>query len=221
MSFDRYSGKSFYCREWVFNKIWKSFECEKGNLGITLIGSPGAGKTSVCCELVKPSSNSSKQFAISKKLLAHFFLTPSINSNSFSTLINFIKEVHKQISTSAHLPNFRSKLPTTEEIYLNPDQVFDETIIKPLNLSTSNSFLFILIDGLDDIKSVDKTSIAGSQSLSELLLRFYKAFPAWLKLIVSTRKQGKYFDGFRKIRFFYAHASLTFLNISLSFQQAG
>ena len=200
MSFDRLLGKTFYGREWVFNKIWKSFDSEKGNIGVSLIGFPGAGKTSICCELIRPTSNSSKQYNLSKKLLAYFFINSSRSRNSSATLIDFVKEIHKQINASDHLPNFKTILPEFQEIQTSPDSVFEETILKPLALFSPDKFLFILIDGLDDIRSADKVFTETSQNLSELLLKHYKAFPPWLKLIISTRKQGKYFDGFRKIR---------------------
>lgn len=200
MSFEQLLGKTFYCREWVFNKIWKCFDSEKGNSGISLIGFPGTGKTSVCCELIKPSSSTSKQYTLSKKLLAYFCVNPSVNRNNFAILIEFIRDIHKQICTSTHIPNFKSALPDPKEMHASPDIVFEEVIIKPLTLISPDTFLFILIDGLDDIKSSDKSSTEGSQTLSELLLKYYKAFPSWLKLIISTRKQGKYFEGFSKIR---------------------
>ena len=82
-------GKRFYCREWVFSKLLHSLENLQKELdesteppttpagrrshGILIVGGPGAGKSSVCSEIVLPTVTQGKQWTLRKSLLAYHF----------------------------------------------------------------------------------------------------------------------------------------------------
>lgn len=77
-------GKRFYCREWVFSKLLHSLENLQKELdeltelptppgtrrnGILIVGGPGAGKSSLCSEIVMPTVTQGKQWALRKRVV--------------------------------------------------------------------------------------------------------------------------------------------------------
>lgn len=69
--------RKFYCREWAFLKLSHCLEQRpvSKTCGAFVVGGPGSGKTSFCCEIVNPGSGGGgrQQRALHRRLLAYHF----------------------------------------------------------------------------------------------------------------------------------------------------
>lgn len=218
-------GKRFFCREWVFSKIFHCLETlqrkvdddgaglNNGRNGILIVGGPGAGKTACCSEIVHPTAEHGKQIQLRKRLLAHHFCQ-SHDLNTLS-LAEFIYQICIQLLKSPLVEGYGDKI-AEEELSLkgiaeDPDAAFKKLIIFPLlELDIVPQACFLLVDSIDESYNTSQlpcnsSSCKGSFSntISELLGNHCHLLPSWLILVCTARKQSKYigklFSGFRKI----------------------
>ncbi|KAL5011367.1 hypothetical protein ScPMuIL_009918 [Solemya velum] len=206
-------GKQFYCREWAFSKINHCLENRPTSktCGALVMGGPGCGKTSMCCELVWPTTNQGKQVVLNRRLLAYYFC--QAHDIDTLSLTNFIHALVDQLSRSNMIQDYKEKLKDKSiqkvldslECEKNPDAAFKEAILDPLNsIEPPPKTVFILVDSIDEsyLQSIsDRT--ACSKTIAELLANHHHLFPEWLLLVCSSRKQSRsvtrMFTGFRKI----------------------
>lgn len=206
-------GKTFYCREWAFAKIYHCLENRPTSktCGALIMGGPGCGKTALCCETVWPTSNHGKQKSLTRRVLAfHFCQAHDVDTLSLS---NFILSLVEQITSSALLHGYQEKLqdPTVQELLdpieceRNPDEAFKKAVLLPLlSISAPQQNLFVVVDSIDEsyLQPLEETA-CGSKTVAELLANHHQLFPQWLLLVCSARKQSKsvtrMFTGFRKI----------------------
>ncbi|KAL3880921.1 hypothetical protein ACJMK2_033124 [Sinanodonta woodiana] len=200
-------GKRYFCREWTFSKINHCLENRPTSktCGALIMGGPGCGKTAMCCELVWPTVADGKQNMLSRRLLAyHFCQAHDIETLSIT---RFIQNIVAQILKSDLITGYREKIQ--DQVLLNcetnPDKVFQEAFINPLNeITPPNQTVFILVDSIDEsyLQCINERA-DGSKTIAELLAHHHHLFPQWLLLVCSCRKQSKsvtrLFTGFRKI----------------------
>lgn len=205
--------KRFFCREWAFSKIAHCVESRPTSktCGALIMGGPGCGKTAIGCELVWPTVAQGKQVSLNKRLLGyHFCQAHDIDSLSLTTFVGGLVD---QLSKSELISGYCEKIATSEarklrrpsEIERNPDEAFQELVLKPLSsIEPPNQTLFILVDSVDEsyLQPLNDRT-AGSKTIAELLANNHTSFPNWLLLVCSSRKHSKsvtrMFTGFRKI----------------------
>ncbi|CAG7833658.1 unnamed protein product [Allacma fusca] len=221
-------GKRFFCREWVFSKLWHCLEslqhrCEEegasnhGRNGILIVGGPGAGKTALCSEMVAPTVTHGKQRSLRKRLLAHHFCQ-SHDSDTLS-LPEFITHLAEQLAESSLIPGYLDKIgedganKALEQVSSDPDTAFKKVILFPLlGISKPKQCCFILVDSIDESYHAlassnnlghSSSATGASKTISDLLGSHFHLFPPWLILVCTARKQSKSvaktFTGFRKI----------------------
>jgi len=237
--------KHFLCREWVFSKLLHSLENLQKELesstattttepspllppatpaptrraGILIVGGPGAGKSSLCSEIVLPTVTQGKQWTLRKSLLAYHFC--QANDCDTLSLSEFVLRLAEQLSTSPLIPEYRLKLeePNIREALVNlsqdPDAAFKEVVLLPLlELNKPKHCCFLLVDSIDEASYGSSSSSSNREmsvstpssskkscSIEELLLNSIDLFPPWLIPIFTARKQNKssQISGFRKI----------------------
>lgn len=64
-------GRPFHCREWALGKLqhWLGTRCP----GVLVMGGPGAGKTALCTEAIRPSSKAGFEAGLAPRCLASHF----------------------------------------------------------------------------------------------------------------------------------------------------
>lgn len=83
--------KKFYCREWAFLKLAHCLEQRpvSKTCGAFIVGGPGSGKTSLCCEIVWPSAGNAgrQQRSLRRRLLAYHFCQVCVKRANFELRI--------------------------------------------------------------------------------------------------------------------------------------
>lgn len=209
--------RSFYCRDWVFEKVLTCLQRrrEQEDLktkGAFIVGGPGSGKTTLLKELIFPSIKDGPQHDLSKKVLAYHFC----EAHNYSTVSvsEFIRRLAEQLAKAEPLNSYREKFKESqiqdylkpEQCAKNPDVSFKEGILLPLNSITPPEDVFVVVvDSIDEsfLHSFDSGVFSGSRTIAELVATHYDLLPPWLFLVISARKQSKtvtkMFTGFRKL----------------------
>lgn len=175
------------------------------------MGGPGCGKTAVCAELTWPTVQQGKQCLLHQRLIAwHFCQAHDIDSLSITS---FISNLVKQLSECQQLTGYTEIIADPEiqrllnpvEIERNPDLVFQQAVLEPLQmLEKPERTLFMIVDSIDEcyLQCLGEKN-GTSRTIAELLANHHQNFPSWLLLVCSARKQSKsvtrMFTGFRKI----------------------
>lgn len=208
-------GKHFFCRDWIFSKLFRCLEnrgATARSYGMIIVGGPGCGKTALCCEMVWPTATEGRQTTLSKRILAHYFC----QAHDIETLsiANFIHCIVDQLSKSSLISGYVDQIrePTAQGLFdplqcdADPDEVFRGAVLIPLcGVPPPAENLFILVDSLDEsyLQPCTDRSTGSSRTIAELLVNHHHLFPDWLLFVCSARKQSKsvtrQFAGFRKI----------------------
>ena len=179
--------------------------------GSLIMGGPGCGKTSFCCEVVWPTSNHGRQVALSKRVLAHYFC----QAHDIETLsiTNFMHSLIEQLSKTSLISGYEEQLQDASvraaldpmECEKHPDEAFKKGVLLPLlALAPPAQNVFILVDSVDEsyMQTLNER-VHSSRTIAELLANHHQLFPQWLLLVCTARKQSKLvtklFTGFRKI----------------------
>lgn len=173
--------KRFYCREWVFAKVGQVLDnrtadkIQAANIsGILLTGESGAGKTSLCAELVRQQQQQQQQhkhrrssFLAGRVLASHFINAYQPETQSVS---GFIRRLVDELSRSELIEGYAEKLRHPElvewldpsRIEADPDEAFQRTVLFPLlEIDTPPRNLLLVVDSLDEPCLALSTSAGG------------------------------------------------------------
>lgn len=174
--------KGFTGREWLFNEIdnWRLSTSESRLLLIT--GDPGVGKSSIVAHLVHHN--------LSGQVVAYH----CCQADTRATLEpwRFVRSIAAMLAS--RLPNYAKLLesPAIREILgeercrQDPGSALERGIMAPLSGMSppDGGSRYILIDALDE--SLDGNP---ESNIVELLASRVARFPAWLKVVATTRKE--------------------------------
>ncbi|XP_048589196.1 ankyrin repeat domain-containing protein 50-like [Nematostella vectensis] len=217
MNRKKHGRRTFYCREWLFEKVQTCLERRKQQedlrtKGTFIVGGPGSGKTSLLSELISPSSQDGVQYELSTKVVAYHFC----QAHYYKSILvsEFVRTLAEQLSNSEPLRAYREifNQPQIQEHLMpeqcarNPDLSFKEGVLLPLNSIPPPEDCFLLVvDSIDEsfLHSFDAGVFTGSKTIAELIATHIDLLPPWLFLVISARKQSKtvtkMFTGFRKL----------------------
>ncbi|XP_076117972.1 uncharacterized protein LOC143085486 isoform X2 [Mytilus galloprovincialis] len=205
--------RNFFCREWTFSKINHCLENRPTSktCGALIVGGPGCGKSAVCAELTWPTVSQGKQCLLNQRLIAwHFCQAHDIESLSITSFIlNLVNQLSESKQINGYLDIINDpevqRLLNPVEIEKNPDLVFQQAVLEPLQmLEKPERTVFMIVDSIDEcyLQSLGEKN-GESRTIAELLANHHHNFPPWLLLVCSARKQSKtvtrMFTGFRKI----------------------
>lgn len=208
-------GKQFFCRDWIFSKVFRCLENANStarSYGMIIMGGPGCGKTALCCEMVWPTLLEGRQAVLSRRILGYYFC----QAHNIETLsvTNFIHCLVNQISKCSLIHGYAEMISDPaiqnmlypQQCEIDPDEVFRAAVMVPLSsISPPSESLFILVDSLDEsyLQPVYERSVGSSHTIAELLANHHHILPSWLLFVCTARRQSKsvtrLFAGFRKI----------------------
>ncbi|XP_018612889.2 ankyrin repeat domain-containing protein 50 [Scleropages formosus] len=207
-----FQGRRFLCREWALEKLKQLLESRPP--GVLLSGGPGAGKTALCAEVVRPTSEAGLRVGLAARCLAAHFCQRE-DERSLDVW-RFVLGLVEQLCSSPILPPaYRAALEDPgvaaalepEYCQQNPDEAFKRAVLLPLlDIPAPPQNLFILVDSLElgrDGPGESPEKAGRSSSIAELLSSHLQLLPCWLSLVGSTRRQDKVipkmFPGLRKL----------------------
>ncbi|KAI1885208.1 hypothetical protein AGOR_G00217810 [Albula goreensis] len=202
-------GRPFHCREWALAKLrhWLGGHCP----GVLVTGGPGAGKTALCAEAVRPVSDAGFTAGLAPRCLASHFCRRE-NERSMSVW-RFVLRLAEELRRSPLLPpGYAEALDTPAvastldplQCQRDPDDTFKRAVLLPLQeIPPPAHRLFLLVDSLDSGFQSGWVGEGRSSSIAELLSNHQHLFPEWLLLICSVRRQNRaicrMFSAFRKL----------------------
>ncbi|XP_035263897.1 ankyrin repeat domain-containing protein 50 [Anguilla anguilla] len=202
-------GRPFHCRGWALGKLqhWLGTRCP----GALVTGGPGAGKTALCAEAVRPSSDAGFEAGLAPRCLASHFCRREDERSV--EVWRFVLGLVEQLRGSPLLPPGYAQTLDTPAVALtldplhcqrDPDDTFRRAVLLPLQETPPPAHrLFLLVDSLDSGFQGGGVGEGRSGSIAELLSRHHHLFPSWLLLICSVRRQNRaayrMFSGFRKL----------------------
>lgn len=186
LDFDDYlqlKRKGFVGREWLFDEmdLWR-FESEERALLIT--GDPGTGKTSLVAELIHRNPGG--------RVIGYH----CCQSNEIETLRpgRFVQSLAAMIAS--HLPAYAellngehlTRVLGDERCEKDPGGAFLEGVLQPLQKipAPDCGVRYILVDALDEA-----SGFTGQRTLPDILASHIQRFPAWLRLVATTRNEPK------------------------------
>jgi hypothetical protein len=171
---------SFVGRDWVMTRIdnWLP-----GNRRCFLIeAESGSGKTALIAEMVRRNDGG--------RVLAYHFcnaLKPdTVNARLF---VRFIAAM-----LCGTVSGYADRLRCSEELVgalksNDPATMLSQGVLAALNTISVKETRYILVDALDE--AVAGPALAGQVTIPQLLAQASEEFPPWLKLIVTTRRDGR------------------------------
>jgi hypothetical protein len=179
-----FSNSDFVGREWVFRQIELDILNASDVRGVVLVADPGWGKSAFMKRLINSSSSSA---IIHENIIGYHFC--KYNDKSTRDGEQFVKELVRLIAEN--IPEFPKTVMKDDHCKNNPTECYQKAIVEPLQKlnSIGRNISFILIDALDECLEKEGEPHADSiivNILSRRLLRL----PAWVKLIITSRKQA-------------------------------
>ncbi|XP_056279286.1 ankyrin repeat domain-containing protein 50 isoform X1 [Pseudoliparis swirei] len=206
-------GRRFFCREWALEKLRRCLDTRSipgQPPGLLVTGGPGAGKTALCTEVVRPTSEAGLAAGLAPRCLAsHFCQREDQRSTS---RWRFVLGLVEQLRASALLsPGYQEILDSPSvssclepvACQRDPDNTFKRAVLGPLlDLPPPPRTLMVLVDSLDIGEGADDGG-GRAGSIAQLLAANQQLLPGWLLLVCSVRRHNKavckMFSGFRRI----------------------
>jgi len=162
--------KDFTGRDWILNsiRIW----IEQSNENVLFItGDPGSGKTALMAKLIH----------ILPQVGAYHFCIAKYEASLIPD--KFIHSIASQIATQ--IPDYReilSQLNLDSLAHQEAGSIIRQLIVEPLAGVHREEPLIIIVDALDE------AAYYGSNNIARLLYEWMDEFPAWIKIIITSRK---------------------------------
>ncbi|KAM4606887.1 uncharacterized protein O3C94_023100 [Discoglossus pictus] len=199
-------GRPFFCREWALQRLQHCLEGLGGaqTPGILITGSPGAGKTTLCREILWPTSEAGHCSRLSSRVLAYHFCQAHAHASLCPR--QFIQNLVQQLRKSSLINGYKLEVePASCQGDL--DEVFKRKVLLPLMaLPPPSQNLLLLVDSLDETCCCCHSEgfpRESDGSIAELLANHHELLPPWLLLVCSTRRRSKavtrMFTGFRRL----------------------
>lgn len=174
-----YLTQKYVGRAWLTQEIEEWLNNPNGGRLCTVYGGPGVGKSAFAAQYTYHSW----------RVAASIFF--EYGNEHFNTASALIRELVFQLS--CRLPLYRNRvygIVTTNEKQLNTwneQELFAHLVKAPLTefqINGGHETLCIVVDGLDECTQADRNSAA------ELLGKYVQEFPAWLRVLVLSRRES-------------------------------
>ncbi len=162
--------KDFTGRDWILNsiRIW----IEQSNENVLFItGDPGSGKTALMAKLIH----------ILPQIGAYHFCIAKYEASLIPD--KFIHSIASQVATQ--IPEYReilSQLNLQSLAHQEAGSLIRQLIVEPLAEVHREEPLIIIVDALDE------ATYYGSNNIARMLYEWMDEFPAWMKIIITSRK---------------------------------
>ena len=178
-----FSNKAFVGREWVFRQIELDILSASDVRGVVLVADPGWGKSAIMKRLISSPSSSA---IIHENIIGYHFC--KYNDKSTHDGEQFVKELVRLIAKN--IPEFPKTIMKDDNCKNNPTECYQKAIVEPLQKlnSIGRKISFILIDALDEC--LEKEERHADSVIVNILSRSFLRLPAWVKLIITSRKKA-------------------------------
>ena len=181
------SNSDFVGRKWFFQELEHAINNSREQSGVIIVGDPGSGKSAIMSQLI--SSPSSSPF-IHENVIGYHVC--KFDESRTRDGMRFVHTLVEQLSKN--IPEYSSAIKNrTIQNELNihckndPIGCFQTTILDPIRelKGQENTNTFILIDALDECMEKG----GKSSEIITILKNKMTKFPAWIKLIISSRNK--------------------------------
>jgi len=179
--------EGFVGREWLVEEITRWAEQPTGP-ALAIVGDPGCGKSAIAAHLVHRNPDG-------RILACHFCQGDFVDSLDPR---EFVRSVAAMLA--GRLPAYAKQLtdPAVREALQRDDPVraFEHGLLGPLTRipPPPGGNRLLLVDALDEALAPAR---AGKTSIVDLLAARLERFPAWLKLVATSRKEQPVLDRLR------------------------
>uniref|UniRef100_A0A3Q2ZIZ8 Ankyrin repeat domain-containing protein 50-like n=1 Tax=Hippocampus comes TaxID=109280 RepID=A0A3Q2ZIZ8_HIPCM len=99
-------GRRFFCREWALDELRRCLDARRAGpgrpTGVLVTGGPGAGKTALCAEVVRPDSEAGRASGLASRCLARHFCRREEPASGLAW--RFVMALAEQLRASPLLP---------------------------------------------------------------------------------------------------------------------
>ncbi len=178
-----FSNSDFVGREWVFRQIELDILNASDVRGVVLVADPGWGKSAIMKRLISSPSSSA---IIHENIIGYHFC--KYNDKSTRDGEQFVKKLVRLIAEN--IREFPKAVMKDDNCKNNPTECYQKAIVEPLQKlnSIERNISFILIDALDEC--LEKEERHADSIIVNILTRRFLRLPAWVKLIITSRKHA-------------------------------
>lgn len=196
--FSNEKREGFVGREWLFAEVSNWATNPDTEQTLLIVADYGVGKTAFLAELLERNSGDCSQPIDEKRIFiaAYHFCT----LEQADTLIPGILVKSLAAHFAKNIPAYRQALETEDakelrrfldEANTDPIRAFEQSILIPLtHLHQPQDIALVVVDGLDESKDPRAdVNLDISLTIVQLLSRFAKRLPPWLKLLATSRRR--------------------------------
>ncbi len=182
-------------REWLFDDldVWRK---APGERALIITGDPGAGKTAIVAELIH--RNPGNQVLGFHCCIADTpkTLDPGVFVRSLVAMIASKLEAYAAILGDPTVLSALDEAMTSED----PESAFERGILSPLEgvHAPADGVRYILVDGLDEALALIQRK--AGPTIVDVLASRIERLPAWLRLVVTSRKEAEVLERFSRLR---------------------
>ncbi len=171
---------SFVGRDWILARIEDWLPTSRRCLLIE--AESGSGKTALIAEIVRRNDGG--------RVLAYHFCN-ALKPDTVSTRL-FVRFIAAMLcgTVSAYAERLRRSEELVGALKSNdPTTMLSQGVLAALHTMPMDGIRYILVDALDE--AVGGPETAGQMTIPQLLAQASEEFPPWLKLIATTRRDGR------------------------------
>jgi hypothetical protein len=184
--------RDFTGRRWLLQQIEDWCRTAEHERGLVVAGDPGIGKSALVAEMVHRN--------LGGRVLAYHCCIA--DDERTLTAAGFVLGIAAMIAS--RIPQYASQLEQGEykkeldEAEAQPGRALDSAVINPLRAlpMPAVGVQLLVVDGLDESLRVSQTS----GSIVEILASRLERLPSWLRVMATTRPDGRVLDQFGSSR---------------------